>query len=201
MPDPLAPDATPDNASPKPGPSGPDEPPHGRRVDATAHPPVPGGSGPDSSSLLAALQKDRDDLEARLLRVSADYQNFARRSQQNILEARQQEVRSMSRSLLSVLDHFDRALNVDLTKSDPRTLLDGLRIVRDELLKTLEQFGVRRIAVKPGDEFDPHLHEAVLHQPAQGVAPNHVTLELESGYLLDDFTLRPAKVAVAPESA
>lgn len=194
MPEPLNPNpeaSAPDSAPLNPSPSSPESTPPKTQASAPDFEPTP-------LSLLASVQRERDELESRLLRVSADYQNYARRAQQNITEARQQAVRSVSRSLLGVLDHFDRALNVDLQKTSAQSLLDGLKIVRDELLRSLEQHGVRRIPVKPGDEFDPHLHEAVLHQTAQGVAPNHVTLELESGYLLDDFTLRPAKVAVAP---
>jgi molecular chaperone GrpE len=146
---------------------------------------------------VAQLQVEMADLNARFLRVSADYQNYARRSQSNIVEARQQQTMEMARGLLGVLDHFDRALEADPTRVSAQSLLDGVRIVRDELMKLLEKYGVSRIEVKPGDPFNPALHEALMHQPAEGIEPGAIAGQLQPGYMLGDRTLRPAKVSVA----
>ena len=151
---------------------------------------------PTSEQQIATLQTELDDLHDRLLRVTADYQNFARRSQQNVIEARQQQVTDMARALLTVLDHFDRALEGDHSKVSAQSLLEGVKIVRDELLKTLERFGVKRMAVKQGEPFDPARHEALMHQAVEGLEPHHVANELAPGYTLNDRTLRPAKVSV-----
>lgn len=142
------------------------------------------------------LRRERDELEARLLRVSADYQNYVRRSQQNTTAATEQQLMEMARALLTVMDHFDHALNVDPDSSTPQSLLQGVQIVRDELLKTLEQFGVQRFDVAVGDEFDPTQHQAMMRQTAEGLESNHVAAQLQPGYSLGDKTLRPAKVAV-----
>ncbi|MBI1336690.1 MAG: nucleotide exchange factor GrpE [Phycisphaera sp.] len=147
---------------------------------------------------LAKLRAERDDLQSKLMRSFADYQNALRRSQISTEQAREQRTMDMARELVAVLDHFDKALEVDPAKTDAQTLLQGVQIVRDELTKSLEKFGVKRLDVKVGEEFDPNRHEAMLHQPAQGVASNHVSLQLQPGYLINDKTLRPAKVSVAP---
>ena len=64
----------------------------------------------EEQGLLSRLQAERDELESKLLRVSADYQNFARRAQQNVDSAVEQKIMDMARSLVTVMDHFDRAL-------------------------------------------------------------------------------------------
>ena len=146
---------------------------------------------------LQHLRGELDQVNQRLLRVSADYQNFVRRAQQNLADARRQQVMDIAKALVTVLDHFDRALEVDVENTAAQSLLDGVQIVRDELLRTLEQFGVARLEVNAGDPFDPNRHEALMRQAAEGVEADHVVAQLQPGYILDDKTLRPAQVSVA----
>lgn len=143
------------------------------------------------------LKKELEETQQRLLRVSADYQNFARRSQNNIESARQEQLGDMAKSLLVVLDHFDRAMAIDPEKTGTQSLLQGVQIVRDELLSTLERFAIRQQAIKPGEEFIPGKHEAVMQQEVQNMEPGLVAAVLQSGYELGDRTLRPAKVSVS----
>ena len=82
-----------------------------------------------------------------------------------------------------------------------RSLTPGqqvIKIVRDELIKVLQSNGVSTIEPAIGDEFDPHLHEALMRQPAEGVEPNCITMMMQTGYAHGPRTLRAAKVAVAP---
>lgn len=146
---------------------------------------------------LVALKHERDELEAKLLRTAADYQNFARRSQQNISNAAEQQLMSISRDLLTIMDHFDHAMNIDVEKTTMEGLLEGIQIVRDEMIKTLERFGVKRMNVNTGDEFDPSRHEAMMHQQVETLNSNQIAIELQPGYTLGDMILRPAKVSVA----
>ena len=78
-----------------------------------------------------------------------------------------------------------------------QSLLEGVQIVRDELLRTLEQFGVVRLEVNVGDVFDPNRHEALMCQAGEGVEANHVVAQLQPGYILNEKTLRPAQVSIA----
>lgn len=147
--------------------------------------------------LLKQLQDERDDLEQRLMRVSADYQNFARRAHQNVESAAQQKLMDVARALVTVLDHFDRALDADAQKVSAKDLLGGVTIVKNELLSTLNRFGIQRLEVSPGDEFDPNKHEALMRQPSEDIASNHVTMQLQPGYTLGEKIVRPAQVSVA----
>ncbi len=137
------------------------------------------------------------DAESRVLRANADYQNMARRSIQNVNSAREEQIMSMARDLLTVMDQFDHALEIDPEKTDSAALLEGVKIVRDTLMRTFEGFGITRLEVEPGTEFDPNIHEALMRQEAEGIESNHVTMQLQPGYMLKDKALRPAKVAVA----
>lgn len=151
---------------------------------------------PDENSPLKQLQAERDELESKLLRVSADYQNFARRAQQNVDSAVEQKLMDMARSLATVMDHFDRALEGQ-SKDKAEGVLQGIFMVHDELLSTLKRFGVERMDVEPGTEFDPNRHEALMRQPSDEIESNHITMQMQPGYVLGEKVIRPAQVGVA----
>lgn len=155
-------------------------------------------AGSEEQQLLQRLQAERDDLESKLLRVSADYQNFARRAQQNVESAVQQKVMDVARGLVVVMDHFDRALEGQgQGQGESASVLQGVTMVHDELLATLKRFGVERIDVEPGTEFDPNKHEALMRQPSNEIESNHITMQMQPGYVLGEKVIRPAQVGVA----
>lgn len=151
---------------------------------------------PEDLSPLDQIQAERDEFESKLLRVSADYQNFARRAQQNIDSAVEQKVMDMARGLVTVMDHFDRALEGQNT-DDNAGVLQGVTMVHNELLGTLNRFGIERFDVEPGTEFDPNQHEALMRQPSDEIESNHVTMQMQPGYVLGAKVIRPAQVGVA----
>ncbi len=153
--------------------------------------------GTDPTPEVEHLRAQCDELEQKYLRAVADYQNLARRSSQNVLAERDETRMRMARELITVMDHFDHALEVDLERTSTQDLLRGVQIVRDELLRVLEQFGVRRLEAEIGGEFDPNRHEALMRQSVEGLAPDMVAQQFQVGYTLGDKTLRPAKVAVS----
>lgn len=145
---------------------------------------------------MAALEQRCAELEAKYLRATADLQNMVRRSQQNVTDARQQQLMDVARAMVLVLDHFDHALDVDPANTSPDALMTGVRMVRDELLGALERFGVKRLEVKQGEQFDPHRHEALMRQAVDGLGPDRIAVQFKPGYTLEDRTLRPAQVSV-----
>jgi molecular chaperone GrpE len=152
---------------------------------------------PEPADEAAALRARVKELEDALLRSHADYQNLARRAQINVREAREQALMEIAKAMLTVMDHFDHALLVDAQKTSAEDLMKGVHIVRDQLLQTLERFGVKRLNVEVGDEFDPNRHEALMRQPADDLDSNRVAAELQAGYTIGERTLRPAKVSVS----
>ncbi|MEM6551297.1 MAG: nucleotide exchange factor GrpE [Planctomycetota bacterium] len=146
---------------------------------------------------LATLRAERDDFEQKYLRVSADYQNYVRRANQNVAAASEQKLMGVARGLVSAMDHFDLALQVDPEKTTAPDLLQGVTSIRDELLKALAGVGIARLDVQPGDEFDPVKHEALMRQPGTEFESGRVVMQMQPGYLVGDKIVRPAQVSVA----
>ncbi len=151
-------------------------------------------------STLAELQAQLEERQQSYLRVLADYQNFKRRAIENEARARDHGVSHVARAIVPVLENMDLALGHDLRSLDAGKLADAVELLRSNLLKALAQCGVERIAPLPGDEFDPHFHEAVLQQTANKIAPGRIANCLQAGYRFGDVPLRSAKVAVTPQS-
>ena len=161
-------------------------------------PPGAAAPGADSGDV-ARLQAERDSLFERLARVSADFQNTRKRLEADMDQRLQYANSALIKSLFPVIDNFERALSVDPSKADSATILKGMQIVHDQLMKVLRDQRVEEIAPEPGEPFNPNRHEALMQQPSQ-FPQNTVTQLLQKGYALHDRTLRPAQVAVSKSS-
>jgi len=142
------------------------------------------------------LRAERDSLYERLARVSADFKNSQKRLEAELDQRVQYANSNLIKSLLPVIDSFERALAVDATKADPASILKGMQIVHDQWLNVLKQFQVEEIAPVPGTPFDPSKHQALMQQDSTYKVPTVVQL-LQKGYGLHGRTLRPAQVAVS----
>jgi molecular chaperone GrpE len=157
--------------------------------------PAAGGDGTEFERLKA----ERDMLFEKLARAQADFQNSRKRLQAESDQRAQYANANVIKSLLPVIDNFERALAVDPDKTDSKSILKGMQIVHDQWLNVLKQQQVQEIAPQPGEPFDPNRHEALMQQPS-----NHpegsVVQTLQKGYSLHDRTLRPAQVAVSKKA-
>ena len=152
-----------------------------------------GGGGDDVQKLRA----ERDSLFERLARATADFKNVQKRLQSEADQRVQYANQSLIKSLLPVIDNFERALAVDPAKADAASILKGMQIVHDQWLSVLRQQNVEEIAPAPGTLFDPTRHEALMQQDAPQYAEPTVVQLLQKGYALHGRTLRPAQVAVS----
>jgi molecular chaperone GrpE len=148
---------------------------------------------------VSKLQAERDELFDRLARVTADYQNSRKRLEADMETRMQYANANLIKSLLPVIDNFERALAVDPAKSDAASILKGLQLVHDQWMTVLKSQLVEPIAPQPGDPFDPEHHQALMQQPDEKYTDQGptVTQLLQKGYLLNDRVLRPAQVAVS----
>ena len=155
--------------------------------------------GAAAASDTQKLQSERDDLYQRLARATADFKNTQKRLQGEADQRVQYANQSLIKSLLPVIDNFERALAQDANKVDAATILKGMQIVHDQWLSVLKQQQVNEIAPKPGDTFEPTQHEALIQQEAPQYAGQgqRVVQTLQKGYSLGDRVLRPAQVAVS----
>jgi molecular chaperone GrpE len=145
------------------------------------------------------LTRERDEAQAAWKHALADFQNFQRRASQNEQTAREQGVRGVLHSVVPVVDHFEMALSLNPEASTAKQVIDGVSMIKDELVRALELHGVRAIRPAPGEAFDASAHKAIGQQPVPGVQPGSVALTVRIGYMLDGRVVRPAEVLVAAE--
>jgi len=149
---------------------------------------------------LAKLKKERDELFERLARSTADFKNTTRRLETDADQRVAYANSGMIKQLIPVLDNLDRALNVDVSKTDAASLLAGVKLVADQLASTLKVLNVEVIVPALGSELDPTRHEVIMQQPSE-LPAGSVSLVIEKGYAMHGRTLRAAKVAVAKAGA
>ena len=144
-----------------------------------------------------ALLQERASLFDRLARATAEFQNARRRLEADKDQAVSFANSSLIKSLLPVIDNFERALATGSAATDSAAILKGMQIVHDQWMTVLKNQSVEAIAPEPGTPFDHNTMEAIIHQPSEEIEPNSVTQLLQRGYALHGRTLRPAQVAVA----
>lgn len=146
---------------------------------------------------LAEMSAKVDQLNDAYLRQVADYQNLKRRTQQQMDEIGQYKLEGFVKKLLGVVDNFERAMQVDTETASVASVLEGITMVRAQLMKILTDEGVEVIETD-GVAFDPNRHEAMMRVPAEeGVEDDTIVLELERGYTLNKRVIRASKVGVA----
>lgn len=168
--------------------------------------PVEEAPQPGSPEELAAVTAERDrlqaevtDLQDRMLRRQAEFENFRRRSERERSEFLQYMGMEVVRDLVPILDDFERALKIESSDAGYRK---GVELIYQRLIETLQKMGLEAIEVAPGAEFDPNLHQAVLRFETADAPDNTILEEFQRGYNFKGKLLRPAmvKVAVHPAS-
>lgn len=140
------------------------------------------------------LQRDLEKEKDKYLRLFAEFENYKRRTSKERVEQFKTANQEVLQSLLPVLDDFDRAL-LEIGKSDDKELLQGVELISNKLIKTLEGKGLVLMPVKVGDTFDADLHEAVTQIPAPDKKLKGKIVDvIEKGYTLGERIIRYPKV-------
>ena len=146
-----------------------------------------------SDAELQKVKAERDSLVDRLARAQAEFENARRRAAKEQQEFRDFATVDAIKSLLPVIDNFERALQA---KSEAADFRSGVELIYKQLQDALSKLGVRAITAK-GEQFDPHVHEAVEMVETTDAADHEVLEEWQRGYKFKDRLLRPAMVKVA----
>ena len=141
------------------------------------------------------LQKEKDELFAKLQRVSADYANFQKRAPKQIADTISYEKEKIIKTLLPALDNFEHTLQNAVSAENVDVLVKGIEIVYDQMLDILKSHGVEQIKAV-GETFDPALHEAMTQRAEPDQEENIVLEEFQKGYKLNSRVIRPSKVIV-----
>jgi len=145
---------------------------------------------------LKTLAAERDDFHQRLQRAVADYQNLQKRSEKNRQAARIDAMRAATEKILPMADHLLRAREAAAAVEGGTDILAGLDLIEEDYYAALAALGVQPIEAL-GQKFDPHFHEAIMHQPTADADPMTVIAEIKRGFLLGDTVIRPSQVIVA----
>ena len=163
--------------------------------------------GPEKAELIATrselkrIEAENAELKNSLARRQADFENYRKRVERERTETYNRVVADVAAKLLPVVDNLKRALDaeasVEAAESDEfRHFLSGVDLINKQLSGVLDALGVKPVS-SVGEQFDPHVHEAVVTEPTDDYAPDTVMQELVTGYRLGDKLIRPALVKVA----
>src|ERR1035437_3203326 len=143
-----------------------------------------------------------DENWERLLRTTADFDNFKKRAAREKIEAAQYASVALLQKLLPVLDNFEMALAAAQTAQGDKlaSLSTGVTMIQQQLKNALTDTGLEEIE-PAGQPFDPNLHEAVSQLETAEIPEGHVAQQLRKGYKLRERLLRPATVIVAKPPA
>ncbi len=159
-------------------------------------PSSPAEGGADSPA--AALQRERDELYDRLLRTTAEFDNFRKRTERERREFAEWAAAELLGDVLSVVDDFERALAA-AAPPEAQKFREGVELIHRQLMEVVKKRGVQPLTVV-GEDFDPTLHQAVAYDETPGARDGEVVGELRRGYRLGGKLLRPALVRVAKAS-
>jgi molecular chaperone GrpE len=147
---------------------------------------------------LDALARERDEMRDRLLRKTAEFDNYRKRVDKERRELSQWAAADVLTDLVAILDDFDRALAVE-APAEAEPYRSGVELIHRQLGELLRKRGVTPLETL-GADFDPNVHQAVAYEETPGAREGEVVGELRKGYRLGERLLRPALVRVAKAS-
>ncbi len=134
------------------------------------------------------------------MRTYAEMENIKKRGIKEREELAKYANESIIKEILPVIDNLDKAISHAQNDENSSALVEGLELTRDGLMKALEKAGLKEVEAL-GKPFDPNFHESVSQQIDDTVAPGHVIMELQKGYLLNGRLMRPSMVVISQGKA
>lgn len=156
----------------------------------------------DESDILTDYEKIKanySELNNRFLRLAADFDNYKKRVSKEKTDLSLYANEEMVRELLNVLDNLNLAIEHASPDGDISSTVEGIKLVYNLFLSTLDRFGLSAIDSSTGTEFDPRLHQAIEKIETEEITPGLVLDELIRGYMFKDRLLRPASVTVSTD--
>lgn len=148
-----------------------------------------------------AAESQTDENYDRLLRLTAEFENYKKRSEREMNDFRKFANESLLKEILPVVDNLERALAIECKHDNDafKGLKEGVEMTLKGLTDSLEKFGVVPLEAM-GEPFDPNFHQAVSQEESDERPDSTVSKELQKGYLINDRLLRPSMVIVSRRS-
>jgi molecular chaperone GrpE len=151
-----------------------------------------------------ALEKEIESLQAEVeenkdgwLRTRADFENYKKRVQRDATRSYQDAMTSILKIYLVVADDLELALRNKPESTEGESWVNGIELIHQKLLNQMKNQGVERMDVKPGDEFNPNIHEAITQEDHPDFDEEQIIEIIQPGYRVSDRIIRPAMVRVA----
>lgn len=154
----------------------------------------------EASETVSELERQRDEYYDLLLRKTAEFENYRKRIDRERQATSESATADLIGDLLPLVDDLERALEAETGAEGAEAYRRGVELIHRQLGDIVRRRGVRAIEAL-GEDFDPHYHQAVVHEPAPGHRDGEVIEEFRRGYMLGDRLLRPAMVKVAKGEA
>lgn len=142
------------------------------------------------------LRAQVDELQNKLLRAQADFDNFRRRARQEKEEFAKYASQKLLEQLIPVFDNFERAVSASKENQDLDSLAKGIDMIYRQMSQVLEQEGVKPIEAV-GQPFNPEFHQAVMQVESEEHEEGIIVEELQKGYMLKEKVIRPSMVKVS----
>lgn len=156
-----------------------------------------GDASDESGSALESAKKEAKENYDRFLRLSAEFENFKKRTTREMNEFRKFANETIIFELLPVVDNLERAIESSGGDENSNScVVEGVEMTLKAILKVFQQFQVKQIE-SMGKPFDPLFHQAMMREESDAVPENTVIKELQKGYLLHERLIRPAMVVVS----
>ena len=153
---------------------------------------------PLDTDLLSAIRLEKDALQDRLLRTAAEFDNYRKRMDRERRELSEFVASDVLAEVLPIVDNLERALQATASTppADGDAFKKGVELIHKQMVDLLKKRGVTPIQAV-GADFDPNVHQAVIHETSSEHREGEVMQELQRGYLIGERLLRPAMVKVA----
>lgn len=146
---------------------------------------------------IESLKKEVDEQKDGWLRTRADFENYKKRVQRDAARSYQDAMSSILKIFLSAADDLERALKNKPEGQEVDSWVNGIELIHQKLLNAMKNQGVERMDVKPGDEFDPNIHEAITQEDHPDFEEGQIIDVVQPGFRISDRIIRPAMVRVA----
>jgi len=137
-----------------------------------------------------------EELTDRLKRSMAEFENYRKRTEKEKMQMFETGAKSVVEKILPIIDNFERGLGAVPEEEKTSAFVSGMDMVYKQLISSLEEIGVKQIEAE-GKEFDPNLHNAVMHEENEELGENVVSAELQKGYTYRETVVRHSMVKVA----
>lgn len=152
----------------------------------------------DLQNKIIAMEQEINQFKELALRKAAEFENYKRRTENDQLNLLKYAAESLIVKLLPTIDDLERSLEHMTEETDVQKIKEGIQLVYNKFIKTLDDQGVKKIE-SIGKPFSVEFHEALMQRADDSVPPHTVIDELETGYMYKDRVIRHAKVIVSED--